>query len=102
MTGSTRATLGVAAAVLLCTLTGCAAGAGTGDGSGRSGDSEQSSDQETPCSSASAGSPSPPDESPGTVEGASATGPGDSQSHTLDPSEGCLIESGIASMPEDP
>ncbi|MFC9843418.1 hypothetical protein ACFWFF_22175 [Streptomyces sp. NPDC060223] len=100
MTGSTRAMLGVVTAVLLCTLTGCAAGDGAGDGSGRSSDSEQNSDQETPCSSASAGGTQ--DEEPGAVEGTSGTGPGDSQSHTLDPSESCLIESGIASMPEDP
>ncbi|MEU9331579.1 hypothetical protein AB0D49_00250 [Streptomyces sp. NPDC048290] len=90
MTGSTRALLGVLTAVLVCALGGC------GDDDAGSGDPGEP----TPCATASASDEETGADAPG--DGASATAPGASRAHTLDPSEGCVIESGIASMPEDP
>jgi hypothetical protein len=100
MAGSTRAVLGVVTALVVCALTACAAEEPPGDGPDRSSSPGNSADRDTPCPSATAGSPG--DTTPGTAEESPGTDPGDSRTHTLDPSESCLIDSGVPSMPVDP
>ncbi|MFI8963820.1 hypothetical protein ACIGO8_17100 [Streptomyces sp. NPDC053493] len=82
-----RAALVLVTAVLLCALTGC------GDAKGPGG---STAEEERPCPSASgpSGAPSAP---------APSGSPGDSRTHAVAPDgRGCVIESGLPAMPEDP
>ncbi|MFM9444939.1 hypothetical protein [Streptomyces acidiscabies] len=111
MPGSLRVRLAVTIGTLACTLVACGA--------------EQSDPGSPPTGGPGTGAESTPSpgSSPGTGAGPSAgdgtgscgpststtpevppsgTAPGDSQTHTQDPADNCVIDTGVPSMPVDP
>lgn len=114
MPGSLRVRLAVTIGALACTLVACGAeqnnpgspptgvsgtgseaGSGTGSGASPAPSTGSGSGQSASCDPSTSTTP----EDASTVSG---TAPGDSQTHTQDPADNCVIDSGIPNMPVDP
>ncbi|GAV41393.1 hypothetical protein [Streptomyces acidiscabies] len=118
MPGSLRVRLAVTIGALACTLVACGAeqnnpgspptgvsgtgseaGSGTGSGASPAPSTGSGSGQSTGSSTSCDPSTSTTPEDASTASG---TAPGDSQTHTQDPADNCVIDSGIPNMPVDP
>ncbi|MEX3105212.1 MULTISPECIES: hypothetical protein [unclassified Streptomyces] len=112
MPGSLRVRLAVTIGALACTLVACGAEESdpgsppTGvSGTGSEASSNTGTDP-TPSSGTGSGSTASCDPSTSTTPESASTptdaAPGDSQTHTQDPADNCVIDSGVPSMPVDP